>query len=92
MWELEEELPDPLVYDRILREMLEKMGSLDLEDPGLSERELEEVQRLLADEAFGHHVAVRDVVHAQRLTGGGSARNKTGVRSKPYSPRSRVKG
>ena len=51
MWELEEELPDPLVYDRILREMLEKMGSLDLEDPGLSERELEEVQRLLADEA-----------------------------------------
>ena len=51
MWELEEEVPDPLVYDRILRDMLQKMGSLDMEDPGLSEREQEEVQRLLADEA-----------------------------------------
>ena len=51
MWELEEEVTDPLVYDRILRDMLQKMGSLDMEDPGLSEREQEEVQRLLADEA-----------------------------------------
>jgi len=31
--------------------MLERMGSLELEDPGLTEREQEEVQRLLADEA-----------------------------------------
>ncbi|MBM65238.1 MAG: hypothetical protein CMH55_03270 [Myxococcales bacterium] len=51
IWELEEELPDPLVYDRILRDMLGKMGSLELEDPGLTDREREEVQRLLADEA-----------------------------------------
>lgn len=51
MWELDEDAPEPLVYDRILRDLLSKMGDIELEDPGLDDEERERVQRLLADEA-----------------------------------------
>ena len=54
IWELEEELPDPIRFAQLMAEFMEQAATadgVDLNDPTLTEAEAERLNRLLADEA-----------------------------------------
>ena len=55
VWELEEELPAPSRFAQLMARFMEQAGladsEVDLDDPGLSEAEVERLARLLADES-----------------------------------------
>jgi hypothetical protein len=54
VWELEEELPEPTRFAQLMAAFMDNARSdldLDLDDPSLTEVELERLNRLLADEA-----------------------------------------
>ena len=54
LWQLDEELPEPTRFAQLMAEFMESARAeteLDLNDPSLTEAELERLNRLLADEA-----------------------------------------
>lgn len=54
VWELEEELPEPTRFAQLMAAFMDNARTgldLDLDDPSLTEVELERLNRLLADEA-----------------------------------------
>ena len=53
LWQLEEELPEPTRFAQLMAEFMEQARldlDIDLDDPSLSEAEVERLNRLLADE------------------------------------------
>lgn len=54
LWQLEEELPEPTRFAQLMAEFMEQARldlDIDLDDPSLSEAEVERLNRLLADES-----------------------------------------
>ena len=55
VWELEEELPEPTRFAQLMAEFMDTASAdgevIDLDDPSLSEAEVERLNRLLADES-----------------------------------------